>query len=31
LKTMKERLAKFNVDKINQQDIAKTGGAPDTE
>lgn len=31
LKTMNERLAKFNVDKINQQDIAKTGGAPDTE
>lgn len=31
LKTMKERLAKFNVDKINQQDIAKSGGAPDTE
>ena len=31
LKTMKERLAKFNVDKINQQDLARTGGAPDTE
>lgn len=31
LKTMKERLAKFNVDKVNQQDLAKTGGAPDTE
>ena len=31
LKTMKERLAKFNVDKINQQDMAKTGGAPDTD
>ena len=31
LKTMKERLAKFNVDKVNQQDLAKTGGAPDSE
>ncbi|MDY6947544.1 MAG: ParB N-terminal domain-containing protein [Pseudomonadota bacterium] len=31
LKTMKERLAKFNVDKVNQQDLAKSGGAPDTE
>jgi len=31
LKTMKERLAKFNVDKVNQQDIAKSGGAPDVE
>lgn len=31
LRTMKERLAKFNVDKVNQQDLAKTGGAPDTE
>jgi ParB family chromosome partitioning protein len=31
LKTMKERLAKFNVDKVNQQDLAKAGGAPDTE
>jgi ParB family chromosome partitioning protein len=31
LKTMKERLAKFNVDKVNQQDLAKTGGAADTE
>jgi ParB family transcriptional regulator, chromosome partitioning protein len=28
---MKERLAKFNVDKVNQQDLAKTGGAPDSE
>ncbi len=28
---MKERLAKFNVDKVNQQDLAKAGGAPDTE
>jgi ParB family transcriptional regulator, chromosome partitioning protein len=31
MKTMKERLAKFNVDKVNQQDLAKTGGAPDAE
>ena len=31
LRTMKERLAKFNVDKVNQQDLAKAGGAPDTE
>jgi ParB family chromosome partitioning protein len=31
LKTMKERLGKFNVDKVNQQDLAKAGGAPDTE
>jgi ParB family chromosome partitioning protein len=31
LKTMKERLGRFNVDKVNQQDLAKAGGAPDTE
>jgi ParB family chromosome partitioning protein len=31
LKTMKERLARFNVEKVNQQDLAKAGGAPDTE
>jgi ParB family chromosome partitioning protein len=31
LKTMKERLARFNVDKVNQQDLAKTGGVTDTE
>jgi ParB family chromosome partitioning protein len=31
LRTMKERLAKFNVDKVNQQDLAKTGGAPESE
>jgi len=31
MKTMKERLAKFNVDKVNQQDLAKTGGAPEAE
>ena len=29
LKTMRERAAKFNVDKIRQQDIVATGGAPD--
>ena len=29
LKTMRERLAKFNVDKIRQEDIAGSGGAPD--
>lgn len=31
LRTMKERLAKFNVEKVNQQDLAKAGGAPDSE
>jgi ParB family chromosome partitioning protein len=29
LKTMRERAAKMNVDKIKQEDIASTGGAPD--
>lgn len=29
LKTMRERAAKFNVDKIKQEDLASTGGAPD--
>lgn len=29
LKTMRERAAKFNVDKIKQEDIVATGGAPD--
>lgn len=29
LKTMSERAAKFNVDKIRQEDIVATGGAPD--
>src|SRR5436190_20846023 len=29
LKTMRERLAKFNVDKIKQEDIASSGGARD--
>jgi ParB family transcriptional regulator, chromosome partitioning protein len=31
LKTMRERAARFNVDKIKQQDLARSGGAPDTE
>lgn len=31
LRTMKERLSRFNVDKVNQQDLAKVGGAPETE
>ena len=29
LKTMRERLAKFNVDRIKQEDIASSGGPPD--
>jgi len=29
LKTMSERAAKFNVDKVRQEDLAATGGAPD--
>ncbi|HEX2567447.1 MAG TPA: ParB N-terminal domain-containing protein [Burkholderiales bacterium] len=29
LKTMRERLAKFNVEKIRQEDIASSGGPPD--
>jgi ParB family chromosome partitioning protein len=29
LKTMRERAAKFNVEKIKQEDIVATGGAPD--
>jgi ParB family chromosome partitioning protein len=29
LKTMRERAAKFNVDKIKQADLASAGGAPD--
>lgn len=29
LKTMRERAGKFNVDKIKQEDLASTGGAPD--
>jgi ParB family chromosome partitioning protein len=29
LKTMRERAAKFNVEKIKQEDLAVVGGAPD--
>lgn len=29
LKTMRERAAKFNVEKVKQEDIASSGGAPD--
>jgi ParB family chromosome partitioning protein len=31
LKTMRDRAAKFNVDKIGQQDLAGAGGPPDEE
>jgi ParB family transcriptional regulator, chromosome partitioning protein len=31
LKTMRERAAKFNVEKVKPQDIARSGGAPDAE
>ena len=31
LKGMRDKAAKFNVEKISQQDIARTGGAPETE
>ena len=31
LKTMRERAAKFNVDKIKQEDLAGAGGVPDDE
>ena len=31
LKTMRERAAKFNVEKIKPQDLAGTGGSPDEE
>ena len=32
LKTMRERLSRFNVEKVNQQDLAKMGGgAPEAE
>jgi ParB family chromosome partitioning protein len=31
LKTMRERAAKFNVEKVKPQDIARSGGAPDVE
>jgi ParB family chromosome partitioning protein len=29
LKTMRERAGKFNTDKVKQEDLAGTGGAPD--
>ena len=29
LKTMRERAAKFNVEKVKQEDLASSGGAPD--
>src|SRR6267143_734288 len=31
LKTMRERAAKFNTEKIKQEDLASAGGAPDVE
>jgi ParB family chromosome partitioning protein len=31
LRTMRERAAKFNTEKIRQEDLATVGGAPDTE
>jgi ParB family chromosome partitioning protein len=31
LKTMRERAAKFNVEKVKPQDLARSGGAPDAE
>jgi ParB family chromosome partitioning protein len=31
LKTMRDRLSRFNVDKISPQDVARTGGAVDAE
>ncbi len=31
LKTVRERAAKFNVEKIKPQDLAGTGGPPDEE
>lgn len=31
LKTMRERLARFNIEKVNPQDVARTGGAPEAE
>lgn len=30
-KTMRERAAKFNTEKIRQEDLAVVGGAPDEE
>jgi ParB family chromosome partitioning protein len=31
LETMRERAAKFNVEKVRQEDLARAGGAPDEE
>jgi ParB family chromosome partitioning protein len=31
LRTMRERLGRFNVEKVNSQDLARTGGAPEPE
>jgi len=31
LKTMRERAAKFNTEKVKQEDLASAGGAPDTD
>ena len=31
LKTMRERVAKFNVERIKPQDLAGAGGPPDEE
>jgi ParB family chromosome partitioning protein len=31
LKGMRDKAARFNVEKVNQQDIARTGGAPEAE
>jgi hypothetical protein len=31
LKTMRERAARFNVDKIKQSDLSNMGGAPDDQ
>jgi ParB family chromosome partitioning protein len=31
LETMRERAAKFNVEKVKQEDLARAGGAPDEE
>lgn len=31
LKAMRERAARFNVEKIKQQELARSGGAPDGE
>lgn len=31
LRTMRERAGRFNVDKVKQQDLARSGGAPDSE